>query len=79
MYHRSPKFQVDYSFYLQKVLKTGACHGPACDHLPLLEQELSQFRVATIPGLILPPLAGDAIGYVDMIVCDILSQRPHGQ
>ncbi|MCJ1301234.1 hypothetical protein MMC08_004033 [Hypocenomyce scalaris] len=48
----------------QKVLKTGLGHGPECDPLPLLEEELSQFRVATIPGLILPPLAGGAIGYV---------------
>ena len=46
------------------VLKTGPGHGPACDPLPLLEEELSQFRVATVPGLILPPMAGGAIGYV---------------
>lgn len=48
----------------RKVLKTGPGHGPECDPLPLLEEELSQFRVATIPGLILPPLTGGAIGYV---------------
>ncbi|PGH26637.1 anthranilate synthase component I [Polytolypa hystricis UAMH7299] len=48
----------------KKVLKTGRGHGPACDPMPLLEQELSQFRVATIPGLRLPPMAGGAIGYV---------------
>ncbi|KAA6415136.1 MAG: anthranilate synthase component i [Lasallia pustulata] len=48
----------------RKVLKTGPGHGPECDPLPLLEEELSQFRVATIPDLILPPLTGGAIGYV---------------
>ncbi|KAI9770796.1 MAG: hypothetical protein M1840_003046 [Geoglossum simile] len=48
----------------RKVLKTGPGHGPEADPLPLLEQELSQFRVANIPGLTLPPLAGGAIGYV---------------
>ena len=47
-----------------KILKTGAGHGPECDPLPNLENELSQFRVATVPGLILPPLIGGAIGYV---------------
>lgn len=46
------------------MLKTGPGHGPECDPLPLLEEELSQFRVATIPDLILPPLTGGAIGYV---------------
>ncbi|PYH91510.1 anthranilate synthase component I [Aspergillus ellipticus CBS 707.79] len=48
----------------RKVLKTGSGHGPECDPLPLLEQELSGFRVATVPGLTLPPLTGGAIGYV---------------
>ncbi|KAK2802113.1 anthranilate synthase component 1 [Emmonsiellopsis sp. PD_5] len=48
----------------KKVLKTGPGHGPACDPLPALEEELSQFRVASVPGLTLPPLAGGAIGYV---------------
>ncbi|KAJ9203124.1 hypothetical protein DTO166G4_5542 [Paecilomyces variotii] len=48
----------------RKVLKTGPGHGPECDPLPLLEEELDQFRVATVPGLILPPLNGGAIGYV---------------
>ncbi|BCR83091.1 anthranilate synthase TRP2 [Aspergillus chevalieri] len=47
-----------------KVLKTGPGHGPACDPLPALESELSQYRVATVPGLVLPPLTGGAIGYV---------------
>ncbi|GAD93005.1 anthranilate synthase component I, putative [Paecilomyces variotii No. 5] len=47
-----------------KVLKTGPGHGPECDPLPLLEEELDQFRVASVPGLILPPLTGGAIGYV---------------
>ncbi|OJD25800.1 anthranilate synthase component I [Blastomyces percursus] len=48
----------------KKVLKTGPGHGPECDPLPALEKELCQFRVATIPGLELPPMAGGAIGYV---------------
>jgi anthranilate synthase component 1 len=47
-----------------KVLKTGPGHGPECDPLPLLEEELSEYRVASIPGLVLPPLTGGAIGYV---------------
>lgn len=32
--------------------------------MPILEKELAQCREAVIPGLILPPLAGGAIGYV---------------
>ncbi|PYI11554.1 anthranilate synthase component I [Aspergillus sclerotiicarbonarius CBS 121057] len=48
----------------RKIVKTGPGHGPECDPLPLLEQELSGFRVATVPGLTLPPLTGGAIGYV---------------
>lgn len=28
------------------------------DPLPILNAELSQFRVATIPGLVVPPLIG---------------------
>lgn len=32
--------------------------------MPQLEQEISQFRVANIPGIQLPPMAGGAIGYV---------------
>ncbi|PKY07347.1 anthranilate synthase component 1 [Aspergillus campestris IBT 28561] len=47
-----------------KILKTGPGHGPECDPLPLLENELNEFRVATVPGLVLPPLTGGAIGYV---------------
>lgn len=46
------------------VLKTGPGHGPACDPLPLLEEELSKFRVATVPNLKLPPMVGGAVGYV---------------
>ena len=48
----------------RKVIKTGPGHGPECDPLPNLEAELSQFRIATIPSLTLPPLTGGAIGYV---------------
>jgi anthranilate synthase component I len=47
-----------------KVLKTGRGHGPSEDPLPRLQEELSQFRVATVPGLVLPPLTGGGIGYV---------------
>lgn len=47
-----------------KVIQTGPGHGPAQDPLPLLETELAQFRVATVPGLQLPPLTGGLIGYV---------------
>ncbi|KAJ5631015.1 uncharacterized protein N7484_011115 [Penicillium longicatenatum] len=35
----------------RKVIKTGPGHGPEADPLPYLEEELSQFRVATVPGL----------------------------
>ncbi|KAI9836131.1 MAG: anthranilate synthase component 1 [Thelocarpon superellum] len=48
----------------RKVLKTGPGHGLETDPLPLLERELSQARVAAVPGLTLPPLTGGAIGYV---------------
>ncbi|KAL9101861.1 MAG: hypothetical protein Q9163_002928 [Psora crenata] len=48
----------------RKVLKTGPGYGPASDPLPILEAELYQYREAIIPGLILPPLTGGAIGYV---------------
>lgn len=46
------------------VLKTGEGHGEQVDPLPALEVELSKSRVAQIPGLVLPPLTGGAIGYV---------------
>ncbi|KKK19052.1 hypothetical protein P175DRAFT_0504051 [Aspergillus ochraceoroseus IBT 24754] len=48
----------------RKVLKTGPGHGPECDPLPILEEELANYRIATVPGLTLPPLTGGAIGYV---------------
>lgn len=48
----------------RKVLKTGPGHGPASDPLTILEKELSQYREAVIPGVVMPPLAGGAIGYV---------------
>lgn len=47
-----------------KVIKSGPGHGPEDDPLPRLEKELSQFRVATVPSLRLPPLTGGVIGYV---------------
>lgn len=46
------------------MLKTGPGHGPETDPLPLLEAELTKYRVASIPGLKLPPLTGGAVGYV---------------
>ncbi|KAF1991463.1 putative anthranilate synthase component I [Aulographum hederae CBS 113979] len=48
----------------RKVLLTGEGHGPEEDPLPRLDAELSKSRVASIPGLHLPPLTGGAIGYV---------------
>ncbi|KEF57770.1 anthranilate synthase component I [Exophiala aquamarina CBS 119918] len=47
-----------------KVIKSGPGHGPEEDPLPRLEEELSQYRVATVPSLRLPPLTGGVIGYV---------------
>ena len=47
-----------------KVIKSGPGHGPEKDPLPILEEELAQFRVATVPSLQLPPLTGGVIGYV---------------
>lgn len=47
-----------------EVLKTGEGHGPSEDPFPALEKKLSQYKVATVPGLILPPLTGGVIGYV---------------
>lgn len=47
-----------------EVLQTGEGHGPSEDPLPALEAKLSQYRVATVPGLALPPLTGGVIGYV---------------
>ena len=48
----------------RKVLTSGPGHGLAEDPLPRLEDELSKSKVATVPGLQLPPLTGGAIGYV---------------
>ncbi|RYP44308.1 hypothetical protein DL768_009206 [Monosporascus sp. mg162] len=48
----------------RKILKTGEGHGDAVDPLPALEAELSQYTVAEVPDLKLPPLTGGAIGYV---------------
>jgi len=48
----------------RNVLKTGEGHGPETDPLPLLDEELSKSRVASIPGLRLPPMTGGAVGYV---------------
>ncbi|POS86861.1 hypothetical protein EPUL_000670 [Erysiphe pulchra] len=47
-----------------KILKTGEGHGESVDPLPGLENELAKKRIAQVPGLILPPLTGGAIGYV---------------
>lgn len=48
----------------RKILKTGEGHGESCDPIPALEKELSQFVVADVPDLRLPPLTGGAIGYI---------------
>lgn len=48
----------------RKILKTGEGHGEACDPIPALEKELSQYIVAEVPDLRLPPLTGGAIGYI---------------
>lgn len=47
-----------------EVFQSGPDHGLAEDPLPRLEKRLSQYRVATIPSLNLPPLTGGLIGYV---------------
>ena len=47
-----------------KVIQSGPSHGLEADPLPVLEKELSEYRVATVPGLNLPPLTGGLIGYV---------------
>ena len=47
-----------------EVFQSGPAHGLAEDPLPRLEKELSQYRVATVPSLSLPPLTGGVIGYV---------------
>lgn len=48
----------------RKVLKTGPGYGNKSDPLPALENELSKNIVAQVPGLVLPPLTGGAVGYV---------------
>ncbi|EMC96779.1 hypothetical protein BAUCODRAFT_148336 [Baudoinia panamericana UAMH 10762] len=47
-----------------KTLLSGPDHGLEADPLPRLHEELSQYRVADIPSLRLPPMTGGAIGYV---------------
>lgn len=47
-----------------KILKTGEGHGESVDPLPGLENVLTEKRVAQVPGLVLPPLTGGAIGYI---------------
>ena len=48
----------------RKLLKSGPGHGEESDPLPNLEAELAEYREAIVPGLVLPPLTGGAIGYV---------------
>ncbi|KAF2479142.1 ADC synthase [Neohortaea acidophila] len=48
----------------RKVLLSGPKHGLEADPLPRLNAELSEYRVAQVPSLRLPPLTGGAIGYV---------------
>ena len=48
----------------RKIISTGPGYGPETDPLPALEEELNRHVVAHVPGLMLPPLTGGAIGYV---------------
>ncbi|KAF7189800.1 Anthranilate synthase component 1 [Pseudocercospora fuligena] len=48
----------------RKTLVSGPKHGLEADPLPQLDKELSQYRIADIPSLRLPPLTAGAIGYV---------------
>ncbi|KAK3114167.1 anthranilate synthase component 1 [Teratosphaeriaceae sp. CCFEE 6253] len=47
-----------------RTLVSGPDHGLEADPLPRLDKELSQYRVASVPSLRLPPLTGGAMGYV---------------
>ncbi len=64
MEHKTLSVLMSDSIDPKKVLKTGPGNGPERDPLPFLEKELAQYREAVIPGLVLPPLTGGAIGYV---------------
>lgn len=48
----------------RKTLISGPKHGLEADPLPQLDKELSQYRIAHIPSLRLPPLTAGAIGYI---------------
>jgi anthranilate synthase component I len=48
----------------RKVMVSGEGFGESIDPLPALEEELSKYVVAHVPGLQLPPMAGGAIGYI---------------
>ncbi|KAL5615194.1 hypothetical protein BROUX41_005251 [Berkeleyomyces rouxiae] len=48
----------------RKTMATGPGWGDATDPLPGLEAELNKYVVASVPGLVLPPMAGGAVGYV---------------
>lgn len=48
----------------RKVLTTGPGYGDETDPLVGLEKELAQHVVAHVPGVILPPMTGGAVGYV---------------
>lgn len=48
----------------RKTLISGPKHGLEADPLPQLDEELSQYRIADVPALRLPPLTAGAIGYV---------------
>ena len=48
----------------KKILKTGNGHGPQCDPLPALENELAKYTVASVPGVVFPSMTGGAVGYV---------------
>lgn len=48
----------------RKILQTGKGFGASVDPLPGLQAELSGRRIAQVPGLVIPPLTGGAVGYV---------------
>ncbi|KAK1815317.1 Vacuolar ATP synthase subunit B [Friedmanniomyces endolithicus] len=48
----------------RKTLISGSSHGYEADPLPRLDEELSHYRIASVPSLRLPSMTGGAIGYV---------------
>ncbi|KAI6926803.1 anthranilate synthase-like protein component I [Hortaea werneckii] len=58
-------------------LASGPNHGLEADPLPRLASHLSQYRVAHIPSLRLPPMTGGAIGYVGYDCVKYFEPRTH--